>query len=114
MVPKVQPHNRLKDTKKRPMNAMERFHVKRLVNMGCLICKGPAEYNHVKDGPGAKRDHKYGCPLCPRHHRITVDSKVSYESMSREAFNELLGFDLLEWCKDQWAETERIWSNKHD
>lgn len=109
MIPKYQPHNRLKDTKKRGMNAIEQFHANRIVEMGCLLCGGPAEYNHVKDGPGARRDHRYGCPLCPKHHRITVDSKVSYESMSREDFDKILGFDLLQWCKDQWEETERMY-----
>lgn len=103
MIPKCQPHKRIKEPRARPMNADEKRHVERIAQMPCLVCGAwPVEVNHVKDGPGGKRDHRFVSPLCPRHHRITVDSKVSYESMSREAFNEMIGFDLLAWAKEQW------------
>lgn len=111
MIPKVQPHKRLKDTKKRPMDAKEKFHANRIVNMGCLVCRRPACYHHEKDGPGAKRDHRYGAPLCVNHHQYGPNAR---HRIGREAFNELLGFDLLEWSKEQWEETERIWRNEHE
>lgn len=111
MIPKYKPHNRIKDTKKRAMNAVERFHVKRLVNMGCLVCRSAACYHHEKLCPGAKRDHRYGAPLCPTHHQYGPKAR---HNMSREDFNEMLGFDLLQWAKDQWSITEELWRNENE
>ena len=108
LIPKGRKVGRIRDKRSRPPDALEKEHMQRIANMGCLVCGMPAEVHHVKDGAGGKRDHRYIAPLCPRHHRITVDSKVSYEALGRAAFDEMLGFDLLEWCKEQWRITNEM------
>jgi len=76
--------------------------MKRLAEMGCLICKRPAEIHHSKCFPG--RDHRYVMPLCPEHHRF---KGVHYHGNERKYLAQF-GIDPEQWCKAQWKESEKI------
>ena len=57
--------------------AKDKRHFQRVADLGCIICKMPAEIHHVRDyttGMG-QRDHSRVIPLCPNHHRINKVSK---------------------------------------
>lgn len=110
MIPKYRPHKRIKDTKKRPMNAKEKFHADRIASMGCLVTGGPAEIHHEKDGIGAKRDHRYLVPLSPEYHRT---GPMARHVIGKQRFSdEVLGFDILEWAKEQWKITEEMYDGE--
>jgi hypothetical protein len=50
-------------------------HLSRVVELGCVVCGGPAEAHHIRDlsvrtGMGLKASD-YDCiPLCAMHHRL--------------------------------------------
>jgi len=55
-----------------PAERRERFNL--LSEIGCCICRKPAEIHHCKGhefgcGIGLKADDKYTIPLCYDHHR---------------------------------------------
>lgn len=55
------------------MNQVERHHVDRVAQLGCVVCRrlgfgqSPAEIHHVAEGSG-KRYWFAIAPLCPTHH----------------------------------------------
>lgn len=55
------------------MNAVERHHVERVAQIGCVVCRRvfecftPAEIHHVAEG-SAPRSWFAIAPLCPIHH----------------------------------------------
>jgi len=57
-------------TKKKATKA-EREHYARVVELGCVICRSPAEVHHLLTGKGLalKSDNSRVIPLCPTHHR---------------------------------------------
>tara|TARA_B100000678_G_scaffold237062_1_gene206814 strand:- start:29079 stop:29408 length:330 start_codon:yes stop_codon:yes gene_type:complete len=104
MIPKYTKHNRIKPKRSDIMNAAEKRHADRIASMPCLVCGSrQVHVHHVKDGPGGRRDHRHIAPLCPDHH---LHGKDAVHRISRADFNELIGFDLLEWCKEQWKISE--------
>lgn len=56
---------------KRRANKAERVHMGRVAELGCLICRRPAECHHILHGAGmGQRAGNYEViPLCPDHHR---------------------------------------------
>ena len=40
-----------------------------VADLGCLVCKGPAEIHHIGTHMGGGRDHSRVIPLCAGHHR---------------------------------------------
>jgi hypothetical protein len=56
--------------KKKP-NKAEREYMNRVAELGCIICRRPAELHHPRDGVGmAQRSSHYSViPLCHVHHR---------------------------------------------
>lgn len=100
LIPKVPKHKRIKDTKKRPMNAIERRHAERIQAMRCIVpmCGQPAEIHHETGSPRQKRDHMLIVPLCPYHHR---HGKHSRHTMGYRQFCELIGKDLMTWAKTE-------------
>ena len=57
--------------KKRPMTPTERAHVRRVKQLGCLICKRAAEAHHITTGSGmgGRATHFETIPLCFDHHQ---------------------------------------------
>jgi hypothetical protein len=55
---------------KRPTKA-EREHYSRVIELGCVICRMPAEIHHLLTGKGMaqKSANNRVIPLCPTHHR---------------------------------------------
>ncbi|MEE9510347.1 MAG: Ref family recombination enhancement nuclease [Candidatus Bathyarchaeia archaeon] len=53
--------------KKKPTKA-EREYMSRVAELGCIICKSPAELHHLT-GAGMGLRSKDIIPLCPFHHR---------------------------------------------
>lgn len=49
----------------------ERLHLQKLTDLGCIICKMPAEIHHLRNGMGMgqRNNHFNTLPLCPTHHR---------------------------------------------
>jgi len=92
---------------KRP-DQMERFHMGRVAEEGCLICKRPAVIHHSLCFPG--RDHRYIIPLCPDHHNMTNDSV--HGNGSERKFFEQWGVDPEKWVLDAWATSVAIFQNK--
>ena len=50
----------------------ERVHMGLVAELGCIICRRPAEVHHVA-GHGVRASHYETIPLCPDHHRNTND-----------------------------------------
>lgn len=70
--------------------------------MGCVICGRPAEYHHSKCF--RRRDHRYGLPLCPEHHRL---SKNSVHGCGNERkFFAKYDIDPEEWARREWGKTQ--------
>lgn len=44
----------------------------RVAELGCLVCKMPAECHHIRYqvGAGRRSSHFQTIPLCPTHHRL--------------------------------------------
>lgn len=52
------------------MTKAEKAHLNRVAEMGCIICKRPAEIHHIGNGAMGKQASNYEViPLCPEHHR---------------------------------------------
>jgi hypothetical protein len=51
----------------------DREHYRRVAELGCIICRAPAEIHHLTGpqhrGMGQKADFTKTIPLCHRHHR---------------------------------------------
>lgn len=107
LIPKDFKHNRIKDTRKRAMNAEEKAHADNVASMGCLVCGQPAEVHHEPDGAGARRNHKMIVPLCPMHHR---DNKHGRHGLGREGFEQTYGINLRDVAKQLWRDRDDIYS----
>ena len=61
------------------MKKREREHLQKVQDLGCIVCirlgyyGTPAEIHHVRRF-GEKRDHMKVIPLCPHHHRNSLES----------------------------------------
>ena len=52
------------------MTKAEKAHISKVAELGCIICKSPAEIHHIRTGQGHMRaTHFEVIPLCPSHHR---------------------------------------------
>ena len=52
------------------MRKSESEFLSMVADMGCIICHGPAEIHHLREGQGMKRaSHFEVIPLCPMHRR---------------------------------------------
>jgi hypothetical protein len=67
------------------MTPFEKFHVNRLCERGCAICKMPPCWHHFIhkiNGGRLTKIHLFGIPLCPDHHTDGDDAvhKVADEN----------------------------------
>ena len=54
---------------KRRANKAERDHMGRVAELGCLICRRPAQVHHVRGGGMGRKSSNYDTfPLCFHHH----------------------------------------------
>lgn len=91
----------------KPPTVLEKRHMQRVAEMGCLVCGSPAQLHHVTaqiEGGRIPRSHKLVTPLCPRHHQIQHGAHESVEALSHRGFHETYGIDLL-------RAAERLWSD---
>jgi len=53
------------------MKKLEKQHLAKVAELGCIICKSPAEIHHPRKGAGMgqKSSHFDAIPLCHVHHR---------------------------------------------
>lgn len=53
-------------------DAIAKRHMGRVAELGCLICRQPAEVHHCRAyaGAGQRATDFHTIPLCPRHHRL--------------------------------------------
>lgn len=68
-------HKRPKTYHPKRRTRAEMEHHDAVAELGCRICKGPAEIHHLKHDPITgqhltRRDHRFVIPLCPMHHRL--------------------------------------------
>ena len=87
---------------------MEKFHMDRIAEKGCLICKRPAVIHHSLCF--RPRNHKYILPLCPDHHNMTNDS-VHMNGNERKFFKQW-GINPERWALDAWTTSVAIFQNK--
>ena len=52
---------------KKAATKAEKAHMGRVAELGCIICRRPAEIHHLPGRP--LRNHWRCIPLCPDHHR---------------------------------------------
>lgn len=104
MIPKNRKYNRIKPRRKAPMTGQEKRHANRLSKLFCLQCgTRPVELHHEKQPCGGRRDHRYIAPLCAFCHRLGDHAR---HAIGRDAFNKLLGFNLRDWCEQEWSKTQ--------
>jgi hypothetical protein len=50
---------------------VEKQYLSKVAELGCIICKSPAEIHHIRTGMGiGQRNTNFMVlPLCPQHHR---------------------------------------------
>ena len=81
----------------------------RLAEIGCVVCKRPAEIHHLRRGVGLAQRGTDVIPLCPEHHR-TGGHGVAYHA-GKEAFEKAHGTEdellakamtLLTQRKERW------------
>lgn len=48
--------------------AAEKAHLRRVAELGCMVCKMPAQVHHCGTHLGGGRDHMQVIPLCATHH----------------------------------------------
>ena len=85
---------------------MEKWHMDRIAQLGCLICKWPAEIHHEHRGWEA-RDHKRTVPLCPDHH---TDCATARHSVSHGRFQSIYGVDLRKRARKLWDESMEMFN----
>lgn len=98
-------HARMKP-KATTTTAEEERHVKRVRDLGCLVCGLPAHAHHVMHAPGKRRrrDDRFVVPLCQAHHQ---GNEGVHRLGSEKAFEALWGVDLVMWCLAAWNLRDR-------
>lgn len=53
------------------MSKAEKQYLAKVAELGCIICKSPAEIHHIRSGMGIgqRNNNSMVLPLCPQHHR---------------------------------------------
>jgi hypothetical protein len=51
------------------MSKSNKEYFNRVAELGCIICRMPAEIHHLRTGAGLGMKSKDVIPLCPHHHR---------------------------------------------
>lgn len=75
------------------MTKAEKQYLNRVSELGCMICKMPAEIHHIRTGQGHMRaKHSDVIPLCPRHHRIGGYGIAIHAGI--KAWEEMFGSEL--------------------
>ena len=99
----------MKRGRKKEPTAMERRHMNRVAELGCLVCGGEAELHHVTgyaDRMGRlPRSSERVAPLCPLHHRGVGEKApllVSVQSLNHRGFYQEHGIDLLKEAEGFW------------
>lgn len=54
---------------KKPATEAECEHMRKVAELGCIICEGEACVHHAETGGGGRKDHMKVIPLCLRHHQ---------------------------------------------
>lgn len=108
-------HSPMKIKPRKAPTAIERRHLQRVAELGCLVCEQPATVHHVtSDGyQRLARTHARIVPLCPVHHMIQFGPKESVEALGHLGFRKLYGIDLLAMSDWLWAQSERL-ESRHD
>lgn len=93
----------------KPPTAIEKRHMQRVAQMGCLVCGARATLHHVTaqiEGGRITRSHQRVTPLCPTHHQIQWGSRESVEALSHRGFWLTYGIDLLAVADRLWTESQ--------
>lgn len=100
----------MKVKRRKPPTAIERRHLQRVADMGCLVCGRPSTVHHVtSDGyQRLARVHKRTVPLCPTHHMIQFGPHESVEALGHAGFTATYGIDLLAVADRLWSESMKM------
>lgn len=81
----------------------------RLAELGCILCRRPAEIHHLRAGAGMGMKSQDMIPLCPEHHR-TGGHGVAFHAGPR-SFEENFGTEkeLLERTRRALEEDNLRW-----
>ena len=74
------------------MTKAERAYFNKVVELGCIVCRMPAEIHHLRTGAGIGMKSKEVIPLCSNHHR-NGGYGVAYHA-GRLAFEANFGTEL--------------------
>lgn len=98
-------HKRSKPKAVAEPSVIERQHLRRVADHGCLVCGRAAVIHHIMKCPGKqrRRDDRFVAPLCPAHHNMTNDSV--HLLGSEAAFMRVHGTDLVSWAITEWDKT---------
>jgi len=96
--------------KSKAPTAIERRHMDRVAQMGCLVCGGEAAIHHIISNGYHRitRTHRLIAPLCPRHHQHGPEV---YHEISDAGFRELHGIDLYPWAVTEWDRSQKIFGS---
>ncbi len=96
--------------KRKSKTYAEKIHMQKVAELGCIACRKlgyygtPAELHHIQSGMlGKKSDNFSVIPLCPYHHRTSLESYHQRPIWFTETFGtqtELLQ-ETLEWLKSE-------------
>lgn len=100
----------MKVKRRKASTAIERRHLGRVADMGCLVCGGRSTVHHVtSDGmKRLTRTHERVVPLCPTHHMIQFGPRESVEALGHAGFEATYGIDLLAAATVLWAQSQEI------
>jgi hypothetical protein len=74
------------------MTKAERAYFNKVVELGCIVCRMPAEIHHLRTGAGMGMKSKDVIPLCPHHHRTGNHGEAIHAG--QKAFEANFGTEL--------------------
>ena len=85
------------------MTKSERQHLSKVAELGCIICRMPAEIHHARHGMGMgqRNSHFNAIPLCPNHHRTGGHGVAIHAGQKTFEANFGTELELLEKVKER-------------
>jgi len=94
---------------KKNATKLEKFHLNRIAEKGCLICQRPALIHHLlRKRP---RSHRWTIPLCPEHHDAPYKGSLHNDGNERRWFKQH-GIDEQEWAQNEWELSLRLYGER--
>jgi len=85
---------------KKSATKLEKAHLTRIAEMGCLVCGGPAGIHHLLSK--RPRNHRWAIPLCPRHHLQQFGEEALHYDGNEKRWFKKHGINAEEWAEREW------------